>query len=763
MITRIESIANMGQFSTFKWDNASTDDFARFNLFYGWNGSGKSTLSRSLELLARQQAREGSPAIRVQHDGATVDGPSATPLGRLYVFNDEFVADNIDWNEKAKSILFVSQEKIADRTRLDDIDSKLEQMRAEHKTLKDKLDKDKRDHEKYLSQQASVVKNQFLQIDTNDSKYLYYDKRNIRDVLDKDEAKELSAEQVSELLQVTRARDMAQIGTITRPTVDAIPKLLEDVDRLRGQTVTAQVIERLKANPQLNAWVKQGLQLHSEIETCEFCGSDLKSARLDELNAHFNDQYEGFLRQGQVLKQRVAAAAVTMDLSPRDVFEPCKKDYLEALAKLGDAVGRVAPMLDQITKALDEKLQNPFASMDACGIDTSPVLTQLQRDIESLNEAVTRHNNMANELSKRQTDAKRALELAFVHAATIGYDYQDRMLDFQKQADELKALEDRAKPLKAERKAIQDSLSNESIAASAFNLELSRFLGHREIEMSFDQQEGGYRIIRTRDGSPALKLSEGEKNAIALIYFSIKTKENGNPADQTIVAIDDPVSSLDSHFTFHAYAFIKAHFEGCKQLFVLSHNFAFFKLMHDWLSGKNKKDKPAKSRFYVVSADGTGESRRSIFRNADDSLRNYSSEYHYAFGRLVAFSKKADLTHDEWMLSGNLARKCLECFASFKHPKKRNDFSQLLDQIVDDTVTRNRVYKFINHFSHLNTIHFDQQHTDMMLAEGTQAIRDVLKIIHGCDPTHCQELFEVLEVDLPDWLQAEAAVPEDGS
>ena len=61
----------------------------------------------------------------------------------------------------------------------------------------------------------------------------------------------------------------------------------------------------------------------------------------------------------------------------------------------------------------------------------------------------------------------------------------------------------------------------------------------------------GYEIIRNNTGVHDADLSEGEKTAIAFVYFITKLKENDNKITESIIVVDDPVSSFDSNHLFH--------------------------------------------------------------------------------------------------------------------------------------------------------------------------------------------------------------------
>ena len=164
-------------------------------------------------------------------------------------------------------------------------------------------------------------------------------------------------------------------------------------------------------------------------------------------------------------------------------------------------------------------------------------------------------------------------------------------------------------------RTLEDSLSNEGLGADQFNESLHKFLGRSELTLRFNPVKKGYEILRNDSEQVDGNLSEGEKTAIAFVYFITKLKENDNNIEDTIVVVDDPISSFDSNHLFHAYSFMKVNCEKAKQLFVLTHNFTFFKLVRDWISRKNKRDNQNIANFYVVKANN-GVPRTSTYENA---------------------------------------------------------------------------------------------------------------------------------------------------
>ncbi len=60
-----------------------------------------------------------------------------------------------------------------------------------------------------------------------------------------------------------------------------------------------------------------------------------------------------------------------------------------------------------------------------------------------------------------------------------------------------------------------------------------------------------------RDDQIAKNLSTGERNIISLIYFFAKLEETTFDINNSVIFIDDPVSSLDSNHMHRVYAFLR--------------------------------------------------------------------------------------------------------------------------------------------------------------------------------------------------------------
>ena len=187
---------------------------------------------------------------------------------------------------------------------------------------------------------------------------------------------------------------------------------------------------------------------------------------------------------------------------------------------------------------------------------------------------------------------------------------------------------------------------------------------------------------------------------------------------------------------------------------MLLSNFTYFKLIRDWLFKKNenrKRDKkPVKAHFFIITTK-LSIPRTAVLENAPESLINYHSEYHYIFERLFQFKNSNTLDIHEAFLAANLSRKLLESFFYFKYPKHRSDLSSLLDSGLKgckntNTQAKEKIYNFINKYSHSDKIEINEDASENLMGESYNIIGDIFKWIEEVDTTHYKEMVETIKI-----------------
>ncbi|EKN4696026.1 AAA family ATPase [Yersinia ruckeri] len=771
MIRSIKKLCSFGIYEDH--NNSNCDDFSNLNLIYGWNGSGKSTLSKLFRCIEKKDiSSSGHETTDFEIEYSDCVGGVKSVLTQrdihqsninIRVFNQEFISENIDWNNIINSVLLIDKERIKDKNELENKRSEVKGKTEIAISTQKEIDSSKEEINKFLTDTARLIKTNFQVIDTLDSYYVNYNRTKLYELIQRrndsltDESALLSDEA---LLEFTKAAMPIEKPTIAKKLsyieVGQINDRYRKLDEILKKSVASKTIQALKDNPSLQSWVELGLKIHSDRRDtyCNFCGGGLDKDRLLELENHFSDEFKKF--KTEIANSfGLCTAFGRLELpSKEDLFNEFAMKYSELCSSIQTMRDNIDIIFEEWRGALERKNDNPFELYITASSVNESYIYDYNLLVDEFNLLVDKHNSKSTNFKNEINKIRDKLEMHYASQEVIKFKYFEKQEKNKENGVAISQLNSKVIELNNKVSELEVSLSDESIAADTFNDELHKFLGRSEICLHYDVSKGGYRIIRNGAKDNAKNLSEGEKTAIAFVYFAIKSGESGNDIKKTIIVIDDPVSSFDSNHLFHSYAFLKKNFETAKQLFVLTHNFSYFKLMRDWILKKNKKGKKdcpdvVKSKIYTIESMYNGV-RCSKLVNASNNLVDYDSEYHYLYSKLSIFKQKTSLDLDDVYLCANLSRRLLETFLSFKFPKKRNDFKELVDYSVKgiDTISNDeveRVYRFINKYSHNQAIDMGDS-ADNLLGESPAIINSLFNMIEKIDKIHYQEMESLVNI-----------------
>ena len=453
-----------------------------------------------------------------------------------------------------------------------------------------------------------------------------------------------------------------------------------------------------------------------------------------------------------VIQEKIKASL----LEEMELYQFLKNDFNKQNSNLKKVNEQLLNSFLKSQKLLSEKLDNPFLIELAEVSIVTNLIDKFNNAIISIEEIIKTHNSTSENFQDYIKSAKQKLELSITQSEVKKFKYFSKLRLKKKKEKNLQILQKKTPVLQRKIEILDASLNDEILGAEEFNNKLHRFLNHSDLSIKYNEEKNGYEIIRKigRKKEKGSNLSEGEKTAISFIYFLTKLLENEEELKKTIVVVDDPISSFDSNHLFNSYSFIKNICNDSKQLFVLTHNFTFYRLVRDWVLNKNKRKRnpngtnyiDKKCSIYNITSSYSGGVRQSVIEDADSTLLNYSTEYHYLFIKLHNFTSISKLSIEECFSVANMSRKILEIFLNFKFPKRRNDFAQLMNYALpkdSDLIMREKVYKFINKYSHSDHIEAFDNSIDNILSESDNIAKDVLKIIKKLDKKHYEELIEI--------------------
>lgn len=738
-LERISRLRHSGVLRDFTWPVGLTP-FKRFNLVYGWNGTGKTTLSELLRALQDRRVPL-APQVVLRINGRDVRGEDFASVHLpIRVFNREFVRKNVfpdGGGGDLPLILLLGAESVEKqrhvtelRAHQETLVARLESAKAEAKTADDALDA-------HTVDRATAIREPLR---AASSEYNNYHKGDYR----KRAQKMLDANDSATYTLSSDARTRAnaqQRGTPKDPIplpIDALPAwgtLRDQAAQVLAQSVTSQALDVLRDDPVLAHWTKEGLELHRDrsSEQCLFCEQRLPVDRLSRLESHFSTAF-------RELEQRVTELGSVMSTQSRalerlalpkraQLHDDLAADYQRALTALEQQLESFRQALTGLGKALENKSKRLF---EALTLDVaSPSLDP--EPLAAVTTVIQKHNDACRAFEQRTIDARRALEADVVACAQP--DFVRLTAD---KASKDGAVTSLGTELEGLLKAIADAEREVALhrrPAEELNEDLKAYLGHNELELAI--KDSGYSV--SRGGAPATGLSEGEQTAIALLYFLKCLKDQRFDLKRGVVVLDDPVSSLDANALFMAYGFIRSRLKDAGQIIILTHNFSFFRLVRNWFWFPHSQRQFVS--LYMLEGYISEHARLARLVELPTLLRDFESEYHYLFSRVLEEARTLESGNLEAQYPiPNVARRLLETYLAFRQPNGKSLEAKIRAMAGDDAA-KARVLRFLHVHSHGDAVP-EPEHDLSLLGESRSVMQDLLKLLEGDDAAHYHAMVE---------------------
>ncbi len=755
-ITKIPRLNGYRVFRDFEWP-ASLPEFKQFNLIYGWNGSGKTTLSSLFTALQNQTpVPEGD--VQFACGGlihkASEFGPEKM-LPNVRVFDSAFIRDSVFASKRVGPIYFLGKESAEKQQEIERLKKAALATAADKRLVQADIQKADKALEEFCVQQGRIVKEALRSAGNN--AYNNYNKSGFLDTakrLGALDAAKLAEKQLSEekrdefrTKKDSKMKDPLPVLSAALPELSPTTALAKE---LLERTVVSATISELASDPVTAQWVKQGLALHVQNEKhaprCRFCDQPLLDERVRMLEGHFNDQYERLQQDANTLVLSLESLAKDFDVSglpdKTALADHLASAFSSATETFTQEAHKARRYLDALVEAVKAKKASPFKAVsltEYMGEAEVPDMAAATVAILKIRELVETHNTDCTNFEEMVRGARKALEEAFVC---------DALGDFKEKQAGLDALRARDAKLAQEGAATQETigqLEREIIEhqrpAEELNKELASYLGRSELQFKVD----GTAYVITRAGQIAEHLSEGERTAIAFLYFLKSLEGKDFDLASGIVVIDDPISSLDANAIFSAFGFMRARTKTAGQLFILTHNFTFFRQVKNWFCKGERKC----HCLFMLEACVDEKGRFARLAPLDPLLRDYESDYHYLF-KLVAgmVGAKSGGSLEGHYAMPNIARRLLETFLSFRYPASAaaptGGLSALLDGVQSvDAAVKMRILRFLHVCSHFDRVG-DQEHDPSILAETPKIMADVMDLIRAEDQRHYDQMVALV-------------------
>lgn len=748
-VTRIGKIKGHRIFRDFAWP-ADLQPFAQFNLIYGWNGSGKTTLSSLFRnLQTRSAIAEGE--VEFEIDGAKVTGNTLqiAQLPAVRVFNRDFIASTIlSAAGQMDPIYYLGEDSVEKQKQVEKLKNDLGQAESEVAGARSEKSRADRALDDFCINKAKIIKE--LLISSRSTSYNNYDKRPFKHAIEQLDEKSAATSLSEEDKEKLRKQKDSQPKDAIPKVAIAIPDFdgfTEKAEALLKRSVVSQVLNEFVADRELSAWVQKGITLHSgerKSTMCRFCDQPLPATRLQKLEAHFNDAFTTYQAEVTELAERVESQqhvlVGTQFPESSRLYDHLASELQSAAVEARRLFEGAAAFLKSMHGTLLRKREVPFESIalgSALPAGPRPEHAALVKAIEAVNAVIEKHNTTTNDFHNQVDAACKSLEQCYVAEAFAEYHQLSNAAKAAAMA--LLGLVDKPTRLKEQIAAIEQDIVEHRRPADELNAELRSYLGCDELRL--EVKEIGYAM--TRGGEPANDLSEGEKTAIAFLYFLKSLQDKSFDLANGVVVVDDPVSSLDANALFSAFGYMKERTKAAGQMFVLTHNFGFFRQVKNWFHHLPKKQRPA--RFYMLDTRIQAGKRTASLARLDPLLEEYESEYHYLFKRVHEEANRdhADVMLEEYYGIPNMARRLVETFLAFRFPGGPSDLSKKIEQVDFESGKKTRILRFLHTYSHSGSIG-DPEHDPSILAETKPVLCELLELIEKCDSEHYKGMVSIV-------------------
>lgn len=807
-MTRYHRIVGIDDFDYFEgWtdvEERAPHSFGIRTVIYGPNGAGKSTLASIFHAVERAQAGD---EVDPRLDGIQVEltnGEEITShrgvsgLPNTIVFSREYVERNL--REAFASEDGVGTPLFAVGEGQADLASDIRRATAELEQAEErdeKADKEaaaaERDERKATDRVREDVVEKLSVVDPKTYHINVYKRQAARDLMEEHpEAEPLSPERLRDHLDFL-GKDANELASVLDfAELPRIPgALLRELELFIKREVLSDTIERLAQAPPLAAWAQRGLELHSVDDDCGFCGSTVTESRLSALRAHFDDSYRELQSAADSLGTQLDEHSSAVDSASNQLPHleaeggTLGRWVTEHRAALRAAVESQSGWLAATREMIESRRRDPLRVAD-WAVPEAPIdeaWTELAGRVRAENqERQDRVSNISN--AKEQASSAVFGHIVASHRSDYGEAreaHEAAGLRAQSAADLVKQLKERLRGLQVRERAGRRDAKK---VAENLSGDLARYLGFRGLTVTYDEtgDVAGFRFLR--HGEPCTGLSEGERGAIALLYFlrrlesdevvELDAKKNKpvSKLHEYCVVIDDPVSSFDNDTIVTAYTYLRDRFTleeaktgvSCAQLIVLTHNFHF---MRHWMVDygakadqderrAKKNDEPLISvpsrRVAFLDLRPTleaGAPPRRVSRLRDlGGSRTGRSEYHLLFEEVCRAYQEADQAR--LLLAGNAARRMLESFVYWKWPEGTQLGPTVEDLgrhhgIPDDVV--NVVCRATNNVSHRIEVGINErQH----VGDVSETLRLLLWFMRQCDPDHFERMCAAQNVSTPE-------------
>ena len=735
-----------------------------FSLIYGKNGSGKSTISRGFRKITGDEELQIESMELLDADGSTIE-VCEEEKNNTYVFNEEFIEDNIKIEDDGLSAIVVMGA-------VKDVDDKIKQIQPTYEKSLSEAQAQKEVFNKYSDSDNNLCPeyyiNKMQEALKGDNSWASRDAK-IRNNKTNSKVRRNTYTQFVEL-HPTKSRDelvlvydatmkkleaaksgSKRIETVV-PTLETFEDTENDIVNLLKEKIEKPVLSEREKSLFHILQDDNGNQKLTNIKnhftgpqktTCPFCFQDVDEKYADDLVQSIEKILSKKVEehQGKLLKARLSIFEVNLvafnELSPEKVKE-CETK-----------IGVLNSSIEQVNELINQKIENVYKPILNEGFCLKNKYDECVASLEELEEARKAFNE--------KTTATKPLikELTNVNNEIAYYDLKELYEKYQKQIAEKKTEEEKsnklnqtANDLRKQIEVLEQEKKNARIAMKAINDDLA-YIFFSKTRLRIDYDHDKYVLYSHERLVEPGNVSVGERNAIGLCYFFNRIMENKDEEkvfnSKYLLVIDDPVSSFDmdnrigilSYLKYKLGQYLKGNDKSKFLLF--THDMqTFYDMRHFVLELLSSKYKNGASK-YVRDWELKNKSVDKI----DIQKRN---EYTALLGTVFDYADAEEIDTQYSVSIGNVMRKVMEAFGTFVYKKGMAQLST--DESImanlskeDQAYYENLMYRLVlNTGSHMeekvktiDDMNFFDYISD---ADKRRTARDVICFLYKINPLH---------------------------
>lgn len=799
MLLSFSNIKRFGLFHDFKWNDTVRDQgnnilkFSKMNIIYARNYSGKTTLSRLIQCIEEKKKnpyyQDAECDFYFQDIQSSLNNLTQSTK-QIKVYNVDFVKKNLDWqndiNGNIKPFSVVGEVNVDIEQQLNFFEKYLEKEPQSFHTfefyLQEATEELKKENLKFtaLERQVRASLAEYAVYMKNNTQYFHVPITFRQDQLEQKVKDILNLQYVPFSDEIKNIKEV-RVKEVIKDKIEFNFQKENDLNDLKNRAIRlfnkeikpSIILERINT-PMVEDWVLKGVHIHKQnnIEDCSFCGSKLEKTTLEELDEYFNKDVLTFQKEIQNLILHIETymtelRALLKGLPDSSLlYSDLSLLYKDEQSKLRGNITDCGLWLKDLKGKLENKLKNLFINIESN-------ISEVPKSLSFTNlEKIIKEHNLRSEQFNESIEAEKnslTLQAFFEYIVKNGYETNIKQLNsYSKEIDKARKkgqeIEERRSIFSSAIDELRKKKVSEVSGIGIVNYYLEHYFAINHLRLIDCDNGSSFKVERS--GELAHHLSEGECSLISFCYFMAKLKELEN-LKETIIWIDDPISSLDSNHIFYIFSLIENELAKpiiipnkpkeykYKQLFISTHNLDFLKYLHRISQPIIKKDQLVQACTHAPQCSKKVDSNecsyfilersiaKSLLKPMPKYMKNFSTEYNYLFSKIlmVATIALSDLNEDYVYSFGNNLRKFLEAHLYFKYPtNKISDEEKLLKFISDPKVTT-ICQRISNEMSHLQEC-FDRGISVLDIPESQKLAKAVLEILKASDPDQYDALLK---------------------